>query len=71
MADARLCQAGSHLTPVCFFVGARLLANEINAVDLIHRGAAFASRLAPTGFGVLTHNPSEPIAFSYRQKYIG
>jgi hypothetical protein len=52
-------------------VGASLLANEINAVDLIDHGAAFASRLAPTGFGILTNNPSEPIAFSYRQKYIG
>jgi len=52
-------------------VGASLLANEITAVDLIDRGAAFASRLAPTGFGILTNNPSEPIRFSYTQKYIG
>ncbi|TMU82505.1 hypothetical protein FGA82_03135 [Pseudomonas fluorescens] len=69
MADARLRQAGSDLTPICFSVGASLLANEITAVDLIDRGAAFASRPAPTGFDVLTNNPAEPISFSYSQKY--
>ncbi len=57
-------------TSFAVFVGASLLANEIAAVYLIDRGAAFASRLAPTGFGVLTNNPAEPISFSYSQKYM-
>ncbi len=39
-----------------FFVGARLLAKNADAVCLTHRSVCFASRLAPTGIRVEAEN---------------